>query len=1089
MDLGVARHTERTTALTQEGQFAGSLLYAAPEQLRGNEVGPAADLYALGVVLYELLSGVNPFRHDDPSAVIAAHLESEPERLDRRMSDVTLFLSELVGTLLAKRPAERLADATLLRDVLTKGERSAWWSARERRILRERGRRPQVPVRRETRVYGRETELTFCREAWEQAKDGRGNVLLLEGEAGIGKSRLVDALVSELDGADAHVLYGSYPPSGGMGGFSDAILTQFGRADLAESLKPYLTVTPTLVPAFTALVRREAPPEGAASLQGDALHAVCVHFMRALAEEKSLLWVVEDLHFADRDSRMLLLSLARAVEGHPILLLATTRPGIPEDELAHFGRLDNFRRATLERLSAREVVLLLQDAFRSEMLADKLGARIALKSDGVPFFVFEMIRGLKEGKFITQLPDGSWVESKAIEKIEVPPAVKDLIEARLRGLPRDDRAILDIGSVLGFEFDPDLIIEVLERTRVALLQDLAEIERRSGVVCVSGRRYRFDHHQIQEVVYSSLSEGLREEYHTLLAQAFAGRVGGEPSGEDHAFLASHHLRGSRPRDGLPHLEPALEYLGKGYRNDTLLDLARCALEAEGVLEGRERVKVLLRQVDWLGLLGRREEQRAALDEALTLVDETGSEALLAKVQVSLGSYLVEMSQYDAAQAALEEALELAQAAGDKKLEGHATGNLGLVFCRLGRHAEAREHHERARALCHEIGDRRGEAATAGNLGLVFWNLGLVFWNLGRYAEAQVHHEHSRALCREIGERKGEAAATGNLGSVFENLGRYAEAQEHDERHRALCREIGYRRGEASATLNLGSVFFNLGRYAEAQEHAERSRALFREIGERAGEAVTTLNLGIVFFNLGRYAEAQENYERFRALVREIGDRQGEGVALVELGPLQALLGQTDDARATLEASLRVLREVGARRPEGYGLHWLGELHAQIGDRNTARRFLEDALALRREISYPSGIATTLISLGRLEAETGNVDAASSLLDEARTLARETNLPGTILAATVEQARLRGGDVQAARAALAEHEERAGHSERVNARFRLWQLSQDMADLVEAHRLLCFARDHAPEDCRTSMIENVPLHRDIMKAWAKHGENG
>jgi predicted ATPase len=340
-----------------------------------------------------------------------------------------------------------------------------------------------------TKLYGRETELPLCREAWEQAKDGRGNVLLLEGEAGIGKSRLVDALLTGLNGADAHVLYGSYPPSGGMGGISDAIVAKFGRADLAEALKPYLTITPTLVPAFAAVVKREAPPEGAAELQGDALHAVCVHFMRALAEEKPLLWIVEDLHFADSDSRMLLRSLARAVEGHPILLLATTRPGTPENELAHFGRLENYRRTGLGRLSPREVILLLQDAFGSDALAEKLGGRVALQSDGIPFFVFEMIRGLKEGQFITQLPDGSWVESKLIEKIEVPPAVKDLIDARLRDLAREDRAILDVGSVLGFEFDPDLVACVRELPCVHVLEVLGDIERRSGVVRAFGSLY------------------------------------------------------------------------------------------------------------------------------------------------------------------------------------------------------------------------------------------------------------------------------------------------------------------------------------------------------------------------------------------------------------------------------------------------------------------------------------------------------------------------------------------------------------------------------------------------------------------------
>jgi hypothetical protein len=90
-------------------------------------------------------------------------------------------------------------------------------------------------------------------------------------------------------------------------------------------------------------------------------------------------------------------------------------------------------------------------------------------------------------------------------------------------------------------------------------------------------------------------------------------------------------------------------------------------------------------------------------------------------------------------------------------------------------------------------------------------------------------------------------------------------------------------------------------------------------------------------------------------------------------------------------------------------------------------------------------------------------------------------------ATVYRARLPGGDKDAALAALAEHQELAEHGAKMDARFRLWELTEDKAHLEEAHRLLCYALDHSPEEHRTSMTENVPLHRDIMQAWEEHGE--
>ena len=132
------------------------------------------------------------------------------------------------------------------------------------------------------------------------------------------------------------------------------------------------------------------------------------------------------------------------------------------------------------------------------------------------------------------------------------------------------------------------------------------------------------------------------------------------------------------------------------------------------------------------------------------------------------------------------------------------------------------------------------------------------------------------------------------------------------------------------------------------------------------------------------------------------------------------------------------------------------------------------------------MAESLIVLGGLDAERGDSAGAAARLEEAIALAREVSSPEAILAATVEQARQKSKGVDAALEALAAHEERVAYSERMDARFRLWELTKDPVHLAEAHRLVVHARAHAPEQDRHSMIENVPLYRDIMRAWAEHG---
>ncbi|MHC5052198.1 MAG: ATP-binding protein, partial [Planctomycetota bacterium] len=981
----------------------------------------------------------NPFRRDGAAAVIEAHVNHTAPRITDLNTETTSFLSELIAVLLAKRPADRFASAQVLHDVLEEAERSPWWTELAPKLRKKVAHLPKIRVRRETQLHGRDEDLQTLNAAWEKALGGEGNTVFVEGEAGIGKTRLVDAFLRSLDGKDIHVLYGSYPPSGGLGGISQAVLGKFGEAGLAEALAPYLTVTPSLVPAFAGVLKHESPPTGSEPLGGEALQAVCVHLMRALAEERALVWVLDDLHFAPRESRDVVLALARAVEGHRVLVVATARPGVPDEELANFSRLENFQRFKVARLGGREIIELLEDAFKSEALAEKLGVKITKKSDGVPFFIFEMIRGLREGQFIRQEPDGSYVQTQVIDEIEVPSAVKDLIEGRLRGLTENQRAVLDAGAVQGIEFDPALVAEVVEEKRVRVLRDLAEIERRHGLVHGDAGLTRFDQNQIQEVIYQDLTPDLRSEYHALLAEAYSERNEDEPSGEDAVFLASHHLRGSRPKDGLPHLTPALDFMEKSYRNEAAIELAARALDAPNLLEGKERAEVLLRKAGRHGLRGERENQRAALDEARTLADSSEDAALRAKVRVSLGSYLM-TSDYAAGEEWLAQALDLAREAGDRKIEARAIGNLGIVFFRQGLYEQARAQHEQHLALAREIGDREGEATATGNLGNVF-----LFQ--GRYDDGRAQYEKWLTLAREIGDREGEAKATGNLGLVFASQGRFEEARAHCERVLALTREIGDREGEANTNLNLGAIFEREGRHEEACAQCEKSLTLWREIGDRRGEVIATGNLGGVFWGQGRREEARTQHEKYLALARELGDRRQEGYALASLASLA-------DAEGGAEEALR--------------------LHGE-------------ALALRRELGEKGNIAQCLVAIGGIELKRDDQESAVAHLDEALALAREVKEPGTILMATVYRARLPGGDKDAALAALAEHQELAEHGAKMDARFRLWELTEDKAHLEEAHRLLCYALDHSPEEHRTSMIENVPLHRDIMQAWEEHGE--
>jgi tetratricopeptide (TPR) repeat protein/predicted Ser/Thr protein kinase len=835
MDLGVAKLQEASVALTREGQFAGSFLYAAPEQFGGRPVGPPADLYSLGVLLYELASGDNPFRRDDAAGIIQAHLHLDPPPLTDRRPSASAFFSEVLSTLLAKDPADRLASAADLAVLLREGERSEWWAEREQTLRAVADHLPSIPVARDAALQGREAELAVLEAAWERARAGEGNVLFLEGEPGIGKTRLVDAFARARGGDDAHVLYGSYPPSGGMGGLSDAVIGRFGSAGLEEGLRPYLTVTPTLVPAFAALIQHDTTPTGAEPLHGDALHAVVCHLMQALAAEKPTIWMLDDLHFAPSESRQLALSMARAVGRHRVLLILTARPGLAEEDLTHFSRLPNFQRVTIPRLGAREIIDLLSEAFRSKLLAEKLGGKIAHKSDGVPFFVFEMIRSLREGGMLS-ITDGKYTQTQPITDIEVPSAVKDLIEARLRELSKDERAILDVGAVQGVEFDPDLIARVLEQRRVRVLQDLAEIELRTGIVRATGRTYRFDQYQIHEIVLGKLSEVLREDYHTLLAESFAARegIGEEAEGAGAVFMARHHLHGSEPGAGRCFQETAVSHLVRTGRVEDALSLVERALGSPGLLEGAERCQALIGQARRWHRLGRRDEERRVALRATECADELDDPGLRVTARLRLAASFENTPDAESGITPAEEALELARETGDSKGELAALGDLGQLYWQLRRYADAHEYARLGLARSEELGwDTARPRLT----------LGIVLHNLGRYAEAKQRYEECARIHRERENLGTLATCNANIALIHSVLGDFARARRDFEDALVMCEGSARRYNEGYLLHELGELAEREGRLEDAKNHYATSTRKWHEGGRTDDVGLTLVARG------------------------------------------------------------------------------------------------------------------------------------------------------------------------------------------------------------------------------------------------------
>lgn len=973
MDLGVVKHLELDAGrLSQTGAFVGSVLYAAPEQFTGEEPRPIdarADLYALGLVLYELTVGRHPFGDADVRRALARQVAADAPRASELRPETTPFLDAVIARLLERNPNERFDSAEEVADALEKGEASSWWDA-ERRLRPVSGPRrlPRLLVARETSLFGRDAELARLDAAYESAKAGTGAVVWIEGEAGIGKSRLVDTWLTRWSaGIDVPiVLLGTHARGPGSDAWAAAVLEWAHDADVDAMIRRRLVATPLLAPALVAFVHGGASPVEGAAAQRDAVRAALCAFVASLSAEAPTVVVVEDLHLATDEGRALFAALAESARRRRVLLVGTARPEAGDAFPTSLSALARVDRVRLGRLSPKVLAALLTEALGSARIAEEIGFGIGAKSDGNPFFVFEVLRGLRETGRLVRSGDGTWIRTEVIRRIEIPSSVRELVRERLAGLAEEERDLLDMAACAGDEFDPLLVGEALHAERIPVLKRIGRLERDKRLLRSVGVRCRFDQASVREAVREELPELLAREYHAALAEAMearekaAGRTPQTSDGEAAAAACRHFLAGARPERALPYLDRALDHEGRAGHLEGEAALATEALRHPGLLGGVRRARLLLRAARALAHLGRREEQRACAEEARTLGLAAGDASVVARASYEVGWYDMHAGRLDSAAKHFEAAVEGAKATGDLRLEGSANGGLGTLLRQVRRFDEALSCHRRQAEIAEQLGDSAA-------LGSARTQLGNLHWAMNRIPEALAAHQAALDAAVERGDVHAESIAAGNVGLCEIESGLYEQAEGHVERQLALARGLGYRRGEAIALGNLAESARARGLLAKSLELQERHGAIVEEIGYARGRVVGHNGFGTTLLRLGALDEAEAALEAATEAAHAAGIAASVEDLDVELAEIALLRGRVTTAASRLERPL--VSTTGWVHVRALTL--LGRVRAAQGDQAAARAaFVEAVQAAHDGGIEREGVAAAICAL---EAGVGDVD--------------------------------------------------------------------------------------------------------------------
>jgi tetratricopeptide (TPR) repeat protein len=904
LDFGLA-------ALAGEaGSSAGTLAYMAPEVLRGQAAGSAADLYAVGVLGYELFAGWRPFDVSG-AAGIQAILEQE---VDWSLVEIEPDLQGVLGRLLAKRPESRYADAQGVMMAL---------GVAIGRLLPVETAATRESFLQAAPFTGRAVEVARLQEAFKQALGGRGGAWLVGGESGVGKSRLLNEVRTMALVQGALVVRGQASEGGGPYHLWPAVLRPLLL--LAEVDELEAGVLKALIPDVRELVGRpvaDAPPLEPNLARTRLLVTVATVFQRG-ARERAVLLLLDDLQWADEGSLAVLEWLVRQASQWPLFILGTYR----RDERADLRErlpamtLLPLPRLAAEELSALSVAMLGQTGRRPELLTF-----LQRETEGNTFFVVEVMRALAEeaGRLDS-------VTAMALPLTVFAGGMRQMVQRRLQRVPEGQRPLLWWAAVAGRQ--PDLaVLGVLEPALD--VEEWLTVCANAAVLEVQDGRWQFAHDKLREGVLSEMADAERGGRHEAVAEAIEGVYVADLE-PHYATLAFHFGQAGNRGQERRYLGLAAERAQATYANEAAI-AAYERLLSLGDDEG-EKVEVLLKLAAVLKLVGRWPEAEERLQVALAAAEGNQFPGMQARCRYALGSLRRSQGAYDEAMEWLEQAAAGFAVAADKEGLRETYLEMGEAHYRQGAYGQAAEQVGKSLALAQEAGDQVG-------LALALHLLGSVAYSQGMYGEARGRYEESITIRQGIDDKWGMANSLNNLGNLAYKQGDFIAAQGYYQESLALRRAIGDKWGISASLNNLGIVPYLQGEYAAAKPFWEESLAIRRELGDKWSIAGSVDNLGLVAFSEGELAKAVDFYRESLALRREIGDKQGIGITLSNLAHAELDLGDYGAARQHYQESLQVAHEIDDKRGIAFCLGGLACVTAEAEGAAGAKRAIRLAAA-------------------------------------------------------------------------------------------------------------------------------------------------
>ncbi|MFN3410528.1 MAG: tetratricopeptide repeat protein, partial [Exilispira sp.] len=708
----------------------------------------------------------------------------------------------------------------------------------------------------------------------------------------------------------------------------------------AEGLIKELNRTKSFIAALIGIYYEKSPyqtidPKGRYE---NTLYALKDFFI-ANSLLKPTIIILEDLQWLDYDSMEEFKILTRNIKNYKIGLILTGRffddGSKPLLKIDDDIEKDEIYLENLSTLSSEKLI----DIQLTDRADEKLKSFIFSKTLGNPFYIEQFCQYLIENNLIIRTEQGY----KLIDKnIDIPSSINLIIMARIDRLSQELKEAVQIASVIGVEFELQILDRLINEVMKNSIEDNNEIvyecEKQKIWISLSEIKYIFKHALLQQVAYEMQLKQRLIFVHNLTGKIMEELFKDNP--QKYIEIAYHYDKAENIEKAIFYFHKAAEFCKANYNNNETI---KCYDKLLTLVKNEEKIIEILNNKGLvLELMGDWDNSEKCYREAMQISLKLNNQYLICKSKELAASLLISKGSYDSAMDLLIEAEAIAKEIGDERQYSFILKDFGNIYSNQGEYDKALEYFERMKDVCLKIDDKIGYS-------IALENIGNVFSDKGHYEKAMKYYDEKKNICLQINDKRGYSVAIGNLGLCYHYKGELDKALECYEERKKICFEIGDRTGYAIAVGNIGNIYKDKFDLENALKCFEEIKEIFLSMGDKRRYSIAIGNIGSLFLSKGDFENAINNFELQKEICLLLDNKRGYITAISMLGQSFYFMEDYDNALKYLDEAIELAKSLNLDYHLSDLLRKKAELLYEINEIEKAKTINENSYEISKII--------------------------------------------------------------------------------------------------------------------------------------------